>query len=115
MRHLCCHDYCICGMYSPHGLTPQAIKEGKQATVKEWLQKEETKVNEFRGGSASHSHFSIAGGTALHWAAYYGQLEIAQLLIDSGAGMEYGSVVCPKYEEPPPLYTYTDGKMYDQL
>ena len=88
MRHqnLCCQDYCIRGMYSAHGLTPQAIKEGKQATLKEWLEKEETKVNEFRGGSASHSHFSVARGTALHWAAYYGQLEIAQLLIDKGAG-----------------------------
>ena len=26
-------------------------------------------------------------GTALHWAAYYGQLDIAKLLIDSGASM----------------------------
>ena len=72
-------------IHSPRGLTPQAIKEGKQATVKEWLEKEETKVNEFRGGSASHNHFLVARGTALHWAAYYGQLEIAQLLIDKGA------------------------------
>jgi len=89
-------------MYSAHGLTSQAIKEGKQATLKEWLEKEETKVNEFRGGSASHSHFSVARGTALHWAAYYGQLEIAQLLIDKGAGKYYCSLVCPKCKEPPP-------------
>ena len=51
-------------------------------------------MNEFRGGRASHSHFSVARGTALHWAAYYGQLEIAKLLIDNGAGMCYCFQLC---------------------
>ena len=45
------------------------------------------KVNECKGGRASHGYFFVGDGTALHWAAYYGQLEIAKLLLDKGAGI----------------------------
>ena len=55
--------------------------------VKQWLQEKETNVNEHRGGRASHGHFFVSNGTALHWAAYYGQLEIAKLLLSKNAGM----------------------------
>ena len=58
---------------------------GDQSTVEQWLQEIGTKVNKCRGGSAD-SH-AVADGTALHWAVYYGQLEIAQLLLDNGAGI----------------------------
>jgi len=64
----------------------QAIECGEEATVKEWLEKEETKVNECKGGEHAHGHFHVSNGTALHWAAYYGQSGIAKLLIDKGAG-----------------------------
>ena len=44
-------------------------------------------MNEYKGGSAINRHFAVANGTALHWAVFYGKLEIAQLLLDKGAGM----------------------------
>ena len=44
-------------------------------------------MNEYRGGSDFSRRHAVANGTALHWAVYYGQLEIAQLLLNSGAGI----------------------------
>ena len=67
----------------------QAIERGDDAIVKEWLEKEETKVNECKGGEHAHGNFHVSNGTALHWAAYYGQPGIAKLLIDKGAGEVY--------------------------
>ena len=43
-------------------------------------------MNECRGGRAFPRHYAVANGTALHWAVYYGQLGITQLLLDNGAG-----------------------------
>jgi len=51
------------------------------------LQKEDTKVNKYRGGSDYPGRHAVANGTALHWAVYYKQLKIAQLLIEEGAGI----------------------------
>ena len=65
----------------------QAIERGDQSTIEEWLKDKDTKVNECRGGTALSPPFAVANGTALHWAVYYGQLDIAQLLLDKGAGM----------------------------
>ena len=65
----------------------KAIAEGDKSTIEQWLQNEGAKVNECRGGSANYRHFAVASGTALHWAVYHGQLEIAQLLLNSGAGI----------------------------
>ena len=65
----------------------QAIKKGEQSTIEEWLKDKDTKVNECKGGTALSSPFAVANGAALHWAVYYGQLEIAQLLLTNGAGM----------------------------
>ena len=73
----------------------QAIERGEEATVKEWLEKEETKVNECKGGEHAHGHFHVSNGTALHWAAYYGQSGVAKLLIDKGAGMHYDECLSP--------------------
>ena len=68
-------------------LPHKAIARGNQPAIEEWLQDESTKVNESRGGSANYRHFAVADGTALHWAVYYGQLKIAQLLLANGAGV----------------------------
>ena len=73
-----------------HHRTFKAIECGEEATVKEWFEKEETRVNECKGGEHAHGHFRVSNGTALHWAAYYGQSGIAKLLIDKGAGMHCG-------------------------
>ena len=66
--------------------TQKAIECGNMSVVKQWLQEKETNVNEHRGGRASHGHFFVSNGTALHWAAYYGQLEITNLLLSKDAG-----------------------------
>ena len=73
----------------------QAIERGEEATIKEWLEKEETKVNECKGGEHAHGHFCVSNGTALHWAAYYGQSGIAKLLLDNRAGMHYDKCLSP--------------------
>ena len=67
--------------------THKAIESGDVEAVQTWLREEGTKVNKCRGGRASNGHFFVGDGTALHWAAYYGQLEITTLLIEKGAGM----------------------------
>ena len=47
--------------------------------MKKWLQEEKPDVNGCRDEKD--------GGTALHWAAWHGKLDIAQLLLDSEASM----------------------------
>ena len=37
-------------------------------------------INCKRGGEDKSTDFEVSGGTALHWAAYYGMVEIAILL-----------------------------------
>lgn len=49
------------------------------------LKKKFHDVNQSRGGNSFTTHRQ--DGTALHWAAYYGQLDIAKLLIENGASM----------------------------
>ena len=67
--------------------TYKAIECEDKSAVQQWLEKEGTQANKYKGGRASHGHFFVGDGTALHWATYYGQLEIAKLLLDKGAGM----------------------------
>ena len=64
----------------------QAIEKGDKKTIAHWLQNKKEKVNICRGGSTYYQHIAVANGTALHWAAYYGQLEIATLLLENRAG-----------------------------
>ena len=64
----------------------KAIETGNQSTMKEWIRKNRTRVNEYKGGYGTHQHFAVANGTALHWAVYFGQLKIAQLLLENEAG-----------------------------
>ena len=73
---------------SPLTFTHKAIGRGDKSAVEEWLWENGMKVNECRGGKAFPGHNTVANGTALHWAAHYGQLDIAKLLIDNyGAGI----------------------------
>ena len=79
-----------------YSLLTQAIETGKISTVRTWIQ-DCKRVNKCKGGSDSHQHFAVANGTALHWAVYYGQLEIAQLLLGKGAGiilLKHSKLVC---------------------
>ena len=46
--------------------------------MQEWLQKD-PEVNRCRRGS--NTKLEARGGTALHWAAYFGRVEIAELLL----------------------------------
>ena len=43
-------------------------------------------MNECRGGNDFPGRHAVANGTALHWAVFYGQMEIVQLLLHKGAG-----------------------------
>ena len=70
----------------------KAIKEGSLLDISHWLQNGNMKVNECRGGRAHHRHFVLADGTALHWAVYYGQVEIAQELLSRHAGISYSII-----------------------
>ena len=47
--------------------------------VRKWLKCHYSNVDRCRDGEE--------GGTALHWAAYHGQLDIVKLLIENGASM----------------------------
>ena len=48
--------------------------------VQKWLKSQCTNVDHCRDWEE--------GGTALHWAAYHGQLDIVKMLIVKGASME---------------------------
>jgi len=61
----------------------QAIERGDKDVVEKWLKRETPNLNRLR----AEPPWSYESGTALHWAAYYGQFDIAKLLIDSGASM----------------------------
>ena len=57
--------------------------------VQQWLQKNPDEINRCRGGKeiSSTTKLEVSGGTALHWAAFYGRVEIAELLLASQASM----------------------------
>lgn len=52
-----------------------------------WLNRKGAgEVNHCRGGLTIDDGLVLEGGTALHWAAYYGNYHATKLLIDEGAG-----------------------------
>ena len=69
----------------------QAIEVGDEDAIVQWLKDEKGSINKYKGGIAIHRHFAVGNGTALHWAVYYGQQNIAKLLLDTGAGNPQGS------------------------
>ena len=64
----------------------QARKDEKEKKIKQWLERESEDVKHCRGGYATEGGFEVEDGTALHWAAYYGNYHATELLIDKGAG-----------------------------
>lgn len=44
-------------------------------------------INHKRGGEDKSNDIEVRDGTALHWAAYYGKVEIAKLLLGKEASM----------------------------
>ena len=65
----------------------QAIEVGDKDAIEQWLKNKKRNVNKYKGGNDIHRHFAVVNGTALHWAVYYGQQDITQLLLDNGAGI----------------------------
>ena len=57
--------------------------------MQQWLKTtlKDEDVNCKRGGKHDSNDFEVSNGTALHWAAYYGRMEIAKLLIGKRASM----------------------------
>ena len=51
-----------------------------------WLKRKKGQVNRYRGGFAIKDKLVLEGGTALHWAAYYGQFTLVEALAENGAG-----------------------------
>ena len=51
-----------------------------------WLDRKKGDINRYRGGFTINDGLVLEGGTALHWAAYYGQCAIVESLIEKGAG-----------------------------
>ena len=54
--------------------------------MREWLQKKPD-LNRCRGGKVESGPLEVTCGTALHWAAFYGKIEIAKLLLENDASM----------------------------
>ena len=52
-----------------------------------WLERKKGDINRYRGGFTINDGLVLEGGTALHWAAYYGQLAIVKALIEKEAGL----------------------------
>jgi len=44
-------------------------------------------INCKRGGNHASNDFEVKDGTALHWAAYYGKVEIVKKCLERGASM----------------------------
>ena len=52
-----------------------------------WLERKKGDINRYRGGFTISDGLVLEGGTALHWAAYYGQIAIVKALIEKEAGL----------------------------
>ena len=65
----------------------QKIKKGDLESFRKWLYQKRGPVNSYKGGFATEGGLVLEGGTALHWAAYYGQRAIVDALKEGGAGL----------------------------
>ena len=54
--------------------------------LEQWVNSDSEGVKHCRGGHATEGGFEVEDGTALHWAAYYGNYHATELLIEKGAG-----------------------------
>ena len=64
------------------------IKSGEMEGFQKWLNRKGAgEVNHCRGGLTIDDGLVLEGGTALHWAAYYGKCTLVEKLIEKGAGL----------------------------
>ena len=64
----------------------KAIKEKEEEeTIKQLETMKIGDIKHSRGGRDDSYGLEVAGGTALHWAAYYGKVKVANKLIEKGA------------------------------
>ena len=78
--------YCLCYTFLP----TKSIKNGEETAVKDMTVWD---INRQRGGTLISSDFEVSSGTALHWAAYYGKMEIVDQLFKQGASRSICCVV----------------------
>ena len=71
-------------------LPTKSIRNGEETAVKDMTVWD---INRQRGGTLNSSDFEVSGGTALHWAAYYGKMEIVDKLFKQGASRSIHCVV----------------------
>ena len=76
--------YCLCYTFLP----TKSVRNGEETAVKDMTVWD---INRKRGGTLISSDFEVSGGTALHWAAYYGKMEIVDHLFKQGASR---SILC---------------------
>ena len=63
----------------------KAIKEKEEEAIKQLETMKIGDIQHSRGGRDDSHGFEVAGGTALHWAAYYGKVKVANKLLEKGA------------------------------
>ena len=64
-----------------HTLIKAIENDDREAVVKWRIEG----INHKRGGEDKSNDFEVRDGTALHWAAYFGKVEIAKLLLGKEA------------------------------
>lgn len=63
----------------------KAIRENEDKAIEKLKTMTKDELNHSRGGNHDSNDFEVAGGTALHWAAYYGKVEVAKKLLKRNA------------------------------
>ena len=65
----------------------KAIREDEEKAIEQLKTMTKDEINHSRGGNHDSNDFEVAGGTALHWAAYYGKVKVAKELLKMDASM----------------------------
>ena len=63
-------------------ISTKAIRDGEETVVDQMT---EMDVTHSRGGECSTNDFEVSNGTVLHWAAFYGKVEIVKKCLERGA------------------------------
>ena len=68
-------------------ISTKAIRNDEEEAIKQLKTMTKDDINHSRGGNHDSNDFEVGGGTALHWAAYYGKVKVAEELLKKGASM----------------------------